>query len=383
MNDTPIDQGRVLVYPDTVASPHRISAASFLFFDKPLALPAPHWTPFEGVFQLHELIMQRRPEWGALFFRLDDLYDTQISSWRQMNQLLRPLQSTFQNILLAFDADQQAQQEGLLLLESTGDSAESVLELIDPLAAAGEFFHHVLTDVYAQLDQDAEALYSYCGELLTSTRVDQLLVQSYLPRLLLIPRFSRITEPLLLNNPRLISLLEKFPVEGNPELFQPSTDVVAWEIFCQILAIPLDPLDPTKVDRLVRIRERHLEEAERLKTKCLRLAEQLEPPTSLTDLIPTIERYIRLHVQDEISSLFELNREAFRDFLEAVFTDQKAWLATAGVIASAIAGQGTIAAGTAVATLSAMGAKAAKSAFDRGRKLRGSDYRLLYRIGRP
>jgi hypothetical protein len=300
-----------------------------------------------------------------------------------MLDLLKPLKGTYKSAIIAFDADQRAQEEGLLLLESTGQRAEDVLELIDPLAAAGEFFHHVLTDAYAEFDHDVEALYSYCGELLTSTPPEQLLVRSYLPRLLIYPRLPRISETLLFNNPRLLSLLEKLPVESDPELLQPSIDVVAWEIFCQILAVPLDPLDEKKVERLARIRERHPEAVESFKRKSLRLAEELEPPEDLGQLISVIERYIRLHVQDEISSLLELNKAAFREFVEAVFTDQKTWLTTAGFIASTFAGQGTIAAGSAIATVSALGAKAAKAAFDRGRKLRSSDYRLLYMVGRP
>jgi hypothetical protein len=208
-------------------------------------------------------------------------------------------------------------------------------------------------------------------------------VSCYLPRLMLTPRVARASDVLLFNNMQLIPLLEKLPVEVVEEPDATiNASTVAWEIFAQILAQQLDPLDAERTESLARVRRRHYDEVKSLKAKCLLLAEDMPPPDSLQDVIGAVDRFLRHDVNQEIAGLFELNRAAVDDFVESVFTDEKSWLTTAASIASVFSGHPLFTAGAALATVSSVGAKAAKSAFDRRRKLRASDYRVLYRIGR-
>jgi hypothetical protein len=372
-----------IVFPDPLTSTHLVSAATFLYFDVPITLPSPIWIPDEDAYGLHHLVFDRDPEWATRFFQMDNLYGGQVDAWKRTTELLEPLRDTFKGSLFAFDADTTALEEGLAFLQATGETVDTAVTRLDLGAAAGEVFHHLLIDKYFELDRDLDALFEYCGEFFAVDSPAQLLVPCYLPRLTLTPRVAGASDVLLFNNMQLVPLLDKLPVEIDEEPDATiSTSMVAWEIFAQILAQQLDPLDADRVDRLARLRKHHHDEVKSLKAKCLLLAEDMPPIDSLQGLIGAVERFLRHQVNEEIASLFELNRSAVESFVESVVTDQKTWLAVATSIASAFTGQSLLTAGAALATVSSLGAKAAKSAFDRRRKLRTSDYRVLYRIGR-
>jgi len=181
---------------------------------------------------------------------------------------------------------------------------------------------------------------------------------------------------------RLIPLLEKLPVEVDDHSDRSvGMSIGAWEIFAQIFAQQLDPLDAKRVDALADVRARHMDEVRSLRNKCHRLAADLPPTKDLLTLISTVEAFLRHNVNDEIAALFDLNREAVGGFIEAVLTDEKSWAAVAAAIGTPFAGQPLLTAGAAIATVSSLGAKAAKSAFERRSKLKASDYRVLYRVG--
>jgi hypothetical protein len=348
----------------------------------PVVLPSPIWIPDDRAYGLHELVATRRPDWATKFFQIDGLYGAQVDAWKRTKELLAPLKDTFVNSLFAFDADTAALEVGLAFLRATGETADTAVARLDPGAAAGEVFHHLLIDKYFELDRDLDARYEYCGGLFAESSPAQLLVSCYLPRLTLTSRAAGASAVLLFNNMQLAPLLEKLPVDvvGGPDATI-GASIVAREIFAQILAHQHDPLDADRIDRLAHVRRRHRHQVESLKAKCLLLADDMPPPNSLDDLISTVERFLRHQVNEEIASLFRLNRSAVDGFVESVVTDEKTWLAVATSIAGAFAGQSLLTAGAALATISSLGAKAAKNAFDRRRKLRTSDYRVLYRIG--
>lgn len=372
-----------LVFPDPLTSTHLVSAATFLYFDVPVVLPSPIWIPDEAAYGLHELVASRRPEWATRFFRIDSLYGAQVDAWKHTTALLGPLKDSFTTSLFAFDADAAALEKGLEFLDSTGETADTAVARLDLGAAAGEVFHHLLIDKYVELERNLDALYDYCAELFATLSTAELLVFSYLPRLTLTPRAAGVSDVLLFNNMQLLPLLEKLPVDDADAPGEAiGAGIVAWEIFAQILARQLDPLDAKRVDRLADVRRRRRREVESLKAKCLLLAEDMPTPESIDELIRTVERFLRHQVNEEIAALFGLNRSAIDGFVESVLTDEKTWLALTTSIASAYAGQGLLTAGAALATISSLGAKAAKRALERRQRLRASDYRVLYRIGR-
>lgn len=372
-----------LAFPDPLTSTSRVSAATFLYFEERVVLPSPIWIPDEDAYGLHDLVATRQPEWAKKFFELDGLYGAQVDAWKRTSDLLTPLGDAFRTALYAFDADSDAFAEGKTFLDSTGLSAEKVLPMIDVGAAGGEVFHHLLIDCYAELDGDLDALYAYTASFVAEDSLARLLVPCYLPRLRLTRHVAQAGEPLLFNNIRLLPLLQTLPVEvvGEPDA-RISTSVMAWEIFSQIIAKQMDPLDAPRIERLATIRERNREEIDALKTKCVSLAEEIQQPDSLGDLVPTVERFLRHEVDGEIESLLGLNRAAKERFIQSVLTDEKTWFTVLASGATAAGGQALLTAGAALAAVSSLGAKAARSAFERRDQLRTSDYRLLYHIGR-
>lgn len=369
------------VFPDPLTSTNQISAATFLYFDTPIVLPSPIWIPDERAYELHDVVASRRPEWGRNFFAIDNLYGDQVDRWKRTTTLLDPLRDSFRTALFSFDAGATELEEGLALLEATGETPEWAMERIDLRAAAGEVFHHLLIDQYVEFERDLDVLYDYCGALFDGTSLPRTLASCYLPRLTLTNRIAGASGELLFNNVRLLALLARLPIRGAIEGHTVDPGVIAWEIFAQLIAQQLDPLDAHRVDRLALLRANHSGEVRSLKTKCERLAQRLARPDTVEDLIPTVERFLRLEVNDEVAALFELDRSALKRFAESVITDEKTWLAVTTSIASAVGGQGILTAGAALATLSSLGAKAAKAAVERRTTLAASDYRVLYRIG--
>ena len=306
-----------LVFPDPLTSTLLVSAATFLYFDVPVVLPSPIWIPDVDAYGLHELVATRGPRWATRFFEIDGLYGAQVDAWKRTTELLKPLRDTFKTSMFAFDAGTAELEEGLAFLQATGETVETAVTKLDLGAAAGEVFHHLLIDKYFEFDRDLDALFEYCGELFSASSPIQLLVSCYLPRLRLTPRMAGARDVLLFNNMQLVPLLEKLPVEvvQGPDATI-SVSIVAWEIFAQILAQQLDPLDADRIDRLARIRERHRDEVKSLRAKCLLLAEDMPPLDSLEGLVGDVERFLRHQVNEEIASLFELNRSAVEGFVE-------------------------------------------------------------------
>jgi hypothetical protein len=384
-DDAPIHEEVLgpIVFPDPLTSTSRISAATFLYFDERVILPSPIWIPDETAYGLHDLVATRRPDWAGRFFWTDSLYGSQVESWKRTTDLLEPLGDAFSSALYAFDADSGALAEGQAFLDSTGVSAEQALEMIDVGAAAGEVFHHLLIDQYSEFEGDLEALYRYTADFFAAGSPSEVLVPCYLPRLRLSPHVAQAGNEMLFNNAGLLPLLERLPVEvvGEPDVTI-SVSVIAWELFSQILAKELDPLDAGRIDRLATVRRRNREEIDALKAKCVLLAETIPQPGTLHDLVPVVERFLRHEVDSEIQSLLGLNRAAMDRFVQSVLTDEKSWLTTLGAGAAAFSGEPLLTAGAALAAVSSVGAKAAKSAFERRDRLRTSDYRLLYHVGR-
>jgi len=406
-----------LAFPDPIWNPDIISGACFLYFQEPIiltSLPTVSLPILPEAFGLTSLIKKRNPEWTNNFFRLFHQWRKQQESFNKTAELLKPLHGkAYKAIWLSYPRGSSAMKESTALLESTNLRVDEIYQFIDPICAAGELISHILFEMYLEKvyedkdpeaifkmgserarallthesiplekDRDLEPLFEYCQSLFTRESLPSLLTKSYMFRVPMLKGDVR----LLLTNQRLLKFLCTLPVEytgiGQSSKWIDS-DVIAWEIFRQLISPKLDPLDEPRVDLICELRESRKEEIERLRLKCQRLAEHFQQIDTLDQLPEAITTFIKRHVENEIAALLRLNKVALENFFVSLFSDEKTWVAISGLVAG-IAGSiewGTyLTAGSAILALSSIGAKAFKAAAQKGQKLRENDYALIYRI---
>jgi hypothetical protein len=141
-------------------------------------------------------------------------------------------------------------------------------------------------------------------------------------------------------------------------------------------------LNEERVTFTAQLLDSHRGEIERLRLKCLLLAEQCSEPLTYQELVENSEKIIRAQVEKEIGDLLELDRRALRDFFVSLFSDEKTWLGVFGTIGGMIHDNAYLSSAAAIAALSCFGAKAFKQAAERRQKLKQSDFSLVYAIDR-
>jgi hypothetical protein len=85
-------------------------------------------------------------------------------------------------------------------------------------------------------------------------------------------------------------------------------------------------------------------------------------------------------VEADLQAVLSLDKKAVREFLDSVFSDEKAWVGIATFAYSLVQGGPVLTAGAAIYALSNLGSKAVKAAATRRQKLEVSDYALVYRM---
>ena len=375
-------QSPLFVFPDPVTGPEMLSGAALLYFKQLLWLTSPPLVVTQGSEALLPLIRQRRPEWGDIFFALFEAWLWQLDASRKTLDAIAPLKDkSFKVMWLSYPADLEALERSNTLVASAGFSLDSMASVINPLHASGEIIRHIMLGAFLQLDQDIEALFDYCGDLFTRERLEHLLAKGYLLRLQMLTQMQHAS--VLLTNERLTGFLGNLPIQSAAEATEEvDNDVIAWELFRQILSPRLDPLNGERAALIAELLDSRGGEIERLRLKCSALAEQVRQPGTLRELDDQIETLIRTHVDREIADLLQLDRQALEAFLTAVFSDEKTWAAVLAFIASVATGHVYLTVGSAIAALSSVGAKAFKAAADRRQKLKQSDYALVYTIRR-
>jgi hypothetical protein len=226
---------------------------------------------------------------------------------------------------------------------------------------------------------DWTRLFDYCAALF-SEELDTVLTTAYMLRVPLLQRSAEV----LLSNGRLIPFLASLPVV--PDLGDKDgdhgkrLDVVAWEFFRQLVSPVVDPLNEARVKKVGEIIARDRGEIERLRKRCLALALELGEESDLTVLQSRIRNHIRAHVEEEIQAILEIDRQATRQLLDSVFSDEKTWAGIALLLCSLLSGGQILTAGSAIYALSSLGAKAFQVARKRRETLKASGYTLLYRM---
>ena len=253
--------------------------------------------------------------------------------------------------------------------------------MVNPLTASGELIRHIMLEAFLELNGDVEALFKYCGELFIREPLPHLLVKGYFLRMPMLTQNPGM--PVLLTNENLTEFLSTLPIEAVVETAEEiDNDVIAWELFRQILSPHLDPLNAKRAELIAELLESRTEEIERLRLKCLALADEVKQPGMLEKLPSQIEKFIKTRLEREIAELLQIDQRALEKFFNALFADEKTWLAILTFITGITANQIHLTTGAAIATLSSIGAKAFKTAADRRQKLKQSDYTLVYTIRR-
>jgi len=372
----------LFVFPDPVTGPEMLSGAAFLYFQQPLLLTIPPIVVTQDSCKLLSLIKERKPEWGAVFLYLFECWRHQLDESRKMLDAIAPLkEKSFKTVWLSYPANLDALECSSILATSSGLSFDAIANMINPFNASGEIIRHIMMEAFLKLDEDVEALFKYCGELFARESLPHLLVKGYFLRMPMLTQNPGT--PVLFTNESLTEFLSALPIEATVEgTGEIDNDIIAWELFRQILSPRLDPLDAKHAELIAELLEARAGEIERLRVKCLALANEVKHPNTLEKLPNQIEELIKTRVEKEIAELLQVNRRALEEFFTTLFADEKTWLAVLTFITGIVAKQIHLTTGAAIATLSSIGAKAFKTAADRRQKIRQSDYTLVYTIRR-
>jgi len=402
-----------LVFPDTCWNREIISGALFLYFHDEkvgFTLRPSVSTFFTGIdpFAFLRLVEERKPPWLPNFSKFVHYWRTFQSSLQHTSALLEPLRGTgFKTIWMSYPKGTAAWRSAEELLTSSELGPHEIAGLIDPFSASDELFAHIFFERYLELYEghrtaeemmalgaerfgstevpkpvqvDWSALYAYCEERFGSTELETLLATAYMFRLPIL----KATPAVLLSNPKLVNFLTSLPLKakrgGEDAAVHIDLDVIAWEFFRQLISPRVDPLDERTVRAIAELIQSRSAEIDALKRRCLSLAEDLGSETDLDEMQKRIRQQIRIHVEAEVQAVLSLDKKAVREFLDSVFSDEKAWIGIATFVYSLIQGGPVLTAGAAILALSSLGSKAVKAAAARRQKLEVSDYALLYRM---
>jgi hypothetical protein len=301
--------------------------------------------------------------------------------WEATQSVLAPLREEgFVTVMTIYPTDVAALDRVDDLLAATGMTARDAVAIISPEEAAADLVRHILLESWLEVGEDVEALYGYCEQFFRGD-LAEVMARAYLMRLLPASAVTEAFAPILLNNPRVAYLFDRLSVEHDEPSVAAEDDAVAWEFFRQILRPYLDPIDSERVERILELRASRAEEVRRLRLKCEWLVDEIRDAPALEELPQTVDRFIRLHVADEIAALMQLDRRARETFLNELLLDEKVWGSSLTAISAWATGHMAVSVGAAITALSMAGPKALRTARERRETLKASDYALVYRAG--
>jgi len=281
------------------------------------------------------------------------------------------------------------------------------MDIIDLPLAAQELIAHILFEKFLEIYQnrlgkplgdsaqtinltyeetrakniDYRDLLRYCDKLFNNNSVEELLVRSYFFRIKTLKHFPDI----LLSNERLLKFLNRLPVQyvakDEPQSYYDRIDVIGWEIFRQLTSKYIDNISPGKrAQFVIKLRTNNNEEVLNLKNKCLKLAEQYKGETNFETLPKNISQHVKINTEKEIKELLALDNKQFEEVINAIFSDEKTWIALGAFFVSLFSGAGLLTGGSALAAAANITAKSFKIAAENDKKIQSSEYSLIYRM---
>lgn len=403
-------QKNKLLFPEPVFDTGQLSFSSFLYFNKEkinITLPPTISLFITGCnpFEFYRIVQNQNPSWLKSFVFVFDVWHKSLELLFSSAKILEPLRNDcFKIIWLSYSRTEEALNENKEIIKSTNLSKEELLEIINIPMASHELIAHILFEKFLEYNNkiskilknpkgnmpfeeiksaniDYLELYNYCDRLLTNNSIEDLLINSYFFRVKAIKQFPNI----LLTNEKLLDFFNKLPTEFESERSELSyyekNDTISWEIFRQITSKYIDTKQPKeRVKLIVEFKKNRQDEIERLVEKCQKLAEDFQGETDIEKLSKNISKHIKIHVEREIKDLLKLKKFQYEDLCYEIFSDDKAWFLLSTLAVSVITGSPLFTAGAGLAAFANISAKSFKIAAAKNKKIKNSDYALIYRI---
>lgn len=374
----------MLVGPDPISRAEMLSAGSLLYFDLPLVLTLPPQVVTAESFALLNLIDDRSPQWKQYLAGALAAWRRQREGSREVLQILKPLDKTaVYTMWLSYPATDDALQRARAAIHSSGWSADKFVSLIGRDDAYGELIRHIFLEKYLEYNRNLDELYRYCERVFQPNVLSDFLACSYGARLFaLVGEQGRISS-LAITKPELIRFLADLPSPDDSKssdgwMFH--RDAIALALFNGLLSHWLDPLTASHVETIAVLRKSRRGEIDRLKGKCLAIADKIDTDKSMDALYERINQEIRYHVLPDVKQLLEAADTAFQDYVEKLLSDRVFWTGFLTTVAGVLGDQVLLSAGAAISTFASIGAGAFSQYRETRSLIRNSDYCLIYTV---
>jgi hypothetical protein len=377
----------VWIAPDPISSADMLYSGTLLYFDAPVVLTIPPQVITPESFELFERLKHEKPAWALELVGI-------VSAWRKKKEdtenilkILEPLsKNAFYTVWLVYNSNDEAMAKARDLISTSGWTPDRLLSSIDFDNACGELVRHIFLEKYLEFGRNLDDLNNYAREMLTRGNLSEILSSAYALRLLAITgqiKGGHIS--VALTNPHLANFLADLPKvdtksDSDDETFD--IDAVSMMVFNGLLSNWIDPLSTKNVEVLAKLRETKRGEIDRLKGKCLSIADGIDRKSKPERLAADVDRKIRFSILPEVRDLLELGDDAFRTYKESLFSDQIFWTSFLTTIVSAITETELVSAGAAISTLANMGAKAFSQYREVRQTVKKSDYSLIYTVSK-
>lgn len=373
-----------IIFPDPISSLTQISGATLLYFDEPLIMGAPASVippVAEQSFKLLELVQVRNPPWAAaLYFVLEQAREQALGTLSVLDRLASVRGAALRTVYFSYPAGDEPFSAAREVAAQLAGRLADASSYITHTTAASDLRRHIFLEAFLERGRDTNALYEYCEKLFTSNGLEHLLLSAYLLRVTALDRVTT-NSGVLLTNPRVAELLAAAVPERPDATPTQVTDVIAWEIFRQIISPRLDPLTDERITLIGEIRNARDAERTALVDRCRDIASMLVEQRA-TIGPDELTRYVESRVGPQIAALLRLEKNALRAITDELFSDKVTWGALSGLIAGLATGSPLLSATGAAAALSSIGAAAYKSKVKAQSTIKESDLRLLYFIDR-
>lgn len=398
-----MDNKTKLIYPDSLYDVNSISCASFLYFKKGQIGITLHPTvsmmltgcdPFDFI----KYVEEKNPDWKNSYYSIFNMWLDSQKRIKETSDLLKHMHELklYKSIWLSYSKTEEAFKKAEVLIDSFGISYKDLLKVINIEHAAQELMAHLhfekileiygepkekITTEFIKREVDYNHLYNYCDKFFAENSIEEALGKAYFFRMITLKDFDNF----MLSNEKLIPLLSKLPKSDNEANTTPNdkdtNDVVCWELFRQLVSPYLDEKENgIRISTTIDFLQMRVGEIKNLKNKCLILAENFKADHNLTSLKDNVADYVAVHVEKDIQDLFALDRNAFKEIRDKIFSDEKTWFTLLTFITSIYTGGALITAGAGLAGLSNIIAKTYGVKANINKEIIKSDYALLYRI---
>ena len=379
-----LDKSNVWVAPDPISSPDMLCAGTLLYFDAPIVLTIPPQVITPESFELLQRIKNEKSDWAARLFGVLSAWENKKEGTNNVLKILEPLaKDAFYTMWFVYNSNDEAIARAKELISSAGWTSERFLSIVDVESACGELVRHLFLEKYLELNRNLDELYKYIASVFAQDDFSEILASAYALRLLALVGQGKGKIPIALTNPHLANFLADLPgpkIEDSAgeSLFE--KDAVSMMVFNGLLSKWIDPLTERNVEILATLRRSKRAEIDRLKGKCLTVAENMDRNSDAKVLFDEVDRKIRFSVLPEVRDLLEIGNAAFRDYKEKLLGDRVFWTGFIGTIVSSLSGAELVSAGAAVSTLASMGATAFSHYREIRQTVKKSDYSLIYTV---